>query len=178
MSPDFGKLDPRTALRWGLWLLLGLLLALGVRALTASGPAEHDPSRDILAADLARRMHANSLALDSARRELARAQSKVERHVAGYKPARDTLNIHDTVQVKVFVERADSVVRSCTALAESCDRFRVRADSTIAGLRLDRDRWRLEAEHARPSGFDLFVRRTLPVVGFVAGVWVGSKVTQ
>jgi hypothetical protein len=98
--------------------------------------------------------------------------------VIRYKTLRDTLRLTDTVAVREFVERADSVVRSCSALAVSCDAFRVRADSTIAGLRLDRDRWRLQAEAATPSGFDRFVRRTLPVVAFVGGIYVGSRVVR
>jgi hypothetical protein len=123
-------------------------------------------------------MAADSVALVSAREALATAQSRVTDHVIRYKTLRDTLRLTDTIAVREFVTRSDSVVRSCSALAVSCDAFRVRADSTIAGLRLDRDRWRLEAEHLKPSRFDSFVRRTLPIVAFVGGVYVGARAVK
>ena len=70
------------------------------------------------------------------------------------------------------------MVRSCTELSESCSAFRVRAESSLVSLRLDRDRWRLTAESERPSGLSLFVRRTLPVLAFVGGIYVGARVTR
>jgi hypothetical protein len=174
--PDFRQLDPRTALRIGVWVLLGLLLALGVRSL--GDRPDDNPAYDALSKAHTRRMAADSVALVSAREALVTAQGRVATHIATYRTIRDTLRLSDTVAVRVFVERADSVVRSCSALAVSCDQFRVRADSTIAGLRLDRDRWRLAAESARPSGLRLAWDRVKVPLAFVAGAYVGSRVVR
>lgn len=170
-------LSPERALRWGVRLLLGLLVLLALRAITPSG-GDDNPAYDALVRAHTRKMATDSVALDSARQALRQSSARTLTSVTRYLRFRDTVNIHDTTQIKVFVERADSVVKSCSELAESCDRFRVRADSVIAGLRLDRERLRLQLDQSRPSTLDLFVRRTLPVVGFVAGVWVGSKVSR
>lgn len=145
-------IEPARALRCAVWglVLIGGLLALRV------GPAsrDDDPARDILAVDLARRAHANALALDSARKALVQDTRQVARTIVRYSEIRDTLNLTDTVQVRVFVQRADSVVRSCIQLSESCDRFRVRADSSMATLTTDRDFWKARYEHAKPSRWD------------------------
>src|SRR4051812_31488471 len=117
------SLDPRALLRYGVLCLLGLLFAVGIRSCPAS--RDDDPARDILAVDLARRMHANALALDSARVALASAQQSARRVITRYQELRDTLNIHDTLQVIVFRDRADSVKRSCVELDDSCTRLRV-----------------------------------------------------
>lgn len=173
MSP----LDPTRALRYAVWGLSVLILG-GLALRIGFTPRESDPARDILAVDLARRMHADALALDSARVALVRDQAQTVRQLARYSGLRDTLVITDTVAVREFVQRADSVVRSCTELSESCERFRVRADSSLASLTLDRDRWRHVAEDSRPNAMSQFVHRTLPVVAFVGGVWLGSRAVR
>ncbi len=48
---------------------------------------------------------------------------------------RDTLNIHDTTEVKVFVERATEAVNDCTALLSSC---KARGDGLLAQLTQER----------------------------------------
>lgn len=145
-------IEPRAVLRLGVLCVVGLLLALGVRSCPTA--ARNDPSRDVLAVALARRMHANALALDSARGELALAQQAARRVVTRYQELRDTFNIHDTLQVIVFRDRADSVKRSCVDLDNACARFRVKADSSIADLTLDRDRWKRATESLQPSRWD------------------------
>lgn len=174
---QFPSLDPRLALRVGFYALLGVLLTLGVRALRAPGPAEN-PAYDALVVALNRRIVADSVSLADANEKLVRHEQVASRTITKYREIRDTFRITDTVAVKEFVQRADSAVRSCTELVESCATFRVRAESSLAGLTLDRDRWKLTAESLKPSGFDRFVRRTLPVVMFVAGAYVGSRVTR
>lgn len=143
-------IDPRRALRYGFYVLGGCFLLALVLRLGAFSPPD-DSARDILAVDLARRMHANALALDSARHALAARRTQVTQTVTRYQTVRDSLVITDTVQVKVFVQAADSMKRSCMAYVESCDRFRVRADSSLASLTTDRDFWRDRFEHAKPS---------------------------
>lgn len=146
-------LDPRLILRVAFYCVAGLLIALGVRSLRPSVPAEN-PAYDALVAALNRKMAGDSVALDSARVALATAHASVTRTVTRYQALRDTLNIHDTLQVIVFRDRADSLKRSCTQLDNSCERLRVRADSVIADVTLDRNRWKLSAESLKPGRFD------------------------
>lgn len=171
------SLDPRVVLRVGCYCLLGVLLALGVRALAAGDPAEN-PAYSALSKAHTRRMVADSVALVQAHEALAAAQSRTARTITQYRSHRDTLRITDTIAVKEFVARADSVVRSCSELSNACERFRVRAESSLASLRLDRDRWRQMAEDSRPNAISRFVRRTLPVVTFGLGLYVGARAVR
>ena len=50
-----------------------------------------------------------------------------------YVRLRDTLNVHDTIQVKVFVERADSVVKACSLLQLTCAERHTVDSATAAG---------------------------------------------
>lgn len=176
MRSPFGNPDPTRALRYAVW---GLVLIGGLVALRVGPPTpDDDPARDILAVDLARRAHANTLALDAAQKALAAATIHVTRDVFKYREIRDTLRLTDTVAVRETLVRADSVVRSCIQLSESCDRFRVRAESSLATLTLDRDFWKARYEQAKPGRFDAFVRRTLPVVAFGAGLYVGARAVR
>lgn len=145
------SLDPPKALRYGC-AFVGVLLLLAIIFRLGHAPDTSDnPAYDALVKAHTRRMAADSVALDSAKQALATSHTQVTRAVTRYQTLRDTFNIHDTLQVIVFRERADSVKRSCTALDNSCDRFRVRADSSLASLTTDRDFWRDRFEHAKPS---------------------------
>lgn len=167
---------PPTPIRFTAYAIV--LLAFGLCVSRPSNDGADNPAYDALAKAHTRRMVADSLALADAQEKLVRHEAVASRQIVKYRTVRDSLVITDTVKVKEFVERADSVVRSCTDLQNSCERFRVRAESSLAGLRLDRDRWRLTAESLRPSRLDLFVRRTLPVLAFAGGIYVGSRVVR
>lgn len=173
LRPWFGPADPARVLRWGVWLVVGLLAVAVALRVRAPAPADN-PAYDALAAAHSRKMAADAVALGEAQVALRAAADHVHRDVVRYSQIRDTLNIHDTLQVIVFRERADSLKRSCADAVESCDRFRVRAESSLAGVTLDRDRWKLEAESRRPSKW----RGALPYVAFVGGVWMGSRVVR
>ncbi len=109
---------------------------------------------DALAKVYNRRMVADSLALDSARVQLSVKTIQVTHDVYRYHTLRDTLNIHDTVQVAAFVQRADSVVRSCQELQNSASFFVSRCDSAQSSLRIDRDLWKTRYEGSRPSRWE------------------------
>lgn len=146
-------LDPTRVLRYAMWGLLAVIL--GAAALRVGRSASPDnPAYDALSKALSRRIAADSLALDSARVALRAASEHVTRDVVRYRAIRDTLRLTDTVAVRETLVRADSVVRSCTELVESCARLRVRADSSIADLTLDRDRWKRATESLQPSRWD------------------------
>lgn len=95
-----------------------------------------------------------------------------------YRTIRDTLNIHDTVQVIRFVARADSVVRACTELQSSCALFRVRADSVIAGLTTERDALTAEVKALHPSRVGRLWGQVKVPAAFLAGAWIGSRVVR
>lgn len=133
-----------------------------------------NPAFDALARAHGRKMAADAAALDSATHRVARDTVRVRSVIAHYDTLRDTLNIHDTVQVKVIVAKADSVVRACSDLVLSCvARSRI-ADSVIADLRLDNDVLRA----ARPTGLRKFWNDVKVPLAFVGGVIVGVKVTR
>jgi hypothetical protein len=52
-----------------------------------------------------------------------------------YYAKRDTLRLTDTVQVLQVLAAADSALKECNELADSCTRFRETADSTIGTLK-------------------------------------------
>lgn len=169
------SLRQRLALYCGL-VFAGLVLAALV---LRPAPASLDnPAYDALVRAHSRKLAAQAVALDSARVALTEQQTTVTRTVTKYRAIRDTLNIHDTVQVKVFVAQADSTVRACSALAESCDVFRVRAESSLAGLALDRDRWKLAHDAQRPSGLRRAWDRVKVPLAFTAGLYVGAKAVR
>lgn len=172
-------LTPAVVWRLVIYVAVGILIALGIRSLRPSVPAEN-PAYDALVAALNRKMAGDSLSLDSARVALAKSSINAGRTIVRYRTARDTVLQHltDTVRVKEYVARADSVVRSCSELLSVSSLYATRCDSAQASLRLDRDRWKLSAESLKPGRFDGFVRRALPVVAFVGGVYIGSRVTR
>lgn len=174
MLAILGKLTPAILWRCLIYVALGCGIAVGVRSCPTS--RDDDPSRDILAVALARRMHADALAYDSARVALNRASARSQTMIARYSEIRDTLNIHDTLQVIVFRDRADSVKRSCVELDNSCSRFRVRADSSIADLTLDRDRWKRATESLQPSRWDGVKTWAIRIVIGVGAFKLGQSV--
>lgn len=101
----------------------------------------------------------------------------VSRDVYRYREIRDTLNVTDTVQVIRFVERADSVVRACTELQSSCERFRVHADSVIADLSVENAA--LKAAIPKPPGKirRVFLQMKAPLI-FAAGLYIGAKAVR
>ena len=135
--------------RYAVLVGLGILLVL-LAVRSPSDPLDN-PAFDALSRAHSRKMAAQAVALDSARTQVVHDTVRVAFAVHEYRTLRDSLRITDTVQVKVFVAKADSVVRSCTALVESCALFRVRAESSLAGLTLDRDVWKAVAESRKPS---------------------------
>ena len=170
-------LDPRTVLHV-FWLgLAGLCLTLGVVRWWPA-PSPENPAYDALSQALSRRIAADSLALDSAQVRLRAAAEGTTATITRYVKLRDTLRISDTVAVKVYVQHADSVVRACTALVESCGQFRVRAESTIADLRLDRDRWKRATESLQPSGLERVWSRVRVPLAFGVGLYAGSRVVR
>jgi hypothetical protein len=95
-----------------------------------------------------------------------------------YRTIRDTLNIRDTVQVRVFVERSDSVVRACTELQNACQQYRVRAESVIADLHVENDALRAEVKAIHGSRIvNVWNKIKLPLA-FTAGVYAGSRIVR
>jgi hypothetical protein len=123
-------------------------------------------------------MAADAQALREARTALAASQDTVTRTITRYRTLRDTLNIRDTVQVKVYVQRADSVVRSCTGLLSSCALYHVRAESVIAGLQTENDALAAEVKALHPSRLRTAWSRIRLPLAFVGGVWVGSRIVR
>ena len=161
--------------------LVGLLVTGCVALGVVRGwpvPSDADPYASAIIRAHSRKMAADAQALREARTALAASQDTVTRVVTRYRMLRDTLDIHDTVQVVRFVERADSVVRACTELQSSCERFRVRADSVIAGLTLEHDALAAEVKALTPSRVGrLWSRVRVPLV-FAAGLYVGAKAAR
>jgi cytoskeletal protein RodZ len=59
----------------------------------------------------------------------------LRRQVTKLEQLRDTLRITDTVQVKEFIQRADSTVRACFAVVQSCEQKDSAHKVIEAGLR-------------------------------------------
>lgn len=120
----------RAALGWTLAVLLALTLVHAnnvhqqrIGALNASLKAE--------------RMKGAQLSHEYAKaKEVVKTDTlRVFRTIYKYQTLRDTLDIHDTVQVKVFVAASDSVRRVCTDLKTSCQRALASADSLLKSER-------------------------------------------
>lgn len=63
----------------------------------------------------------------------------LKRHVVKLEQLRDTLRITDTVQVKEFIRQADSTVKACFAVVESCEQKDSAHKVIEAGLRRQND---------------------------------------
>lgn len=91
---------------------------------------------------------------------------RVVRTIYKYQTLRDTLDIHDTVQVKVFVAASDSVRRVCTDLKTSCQRALASADSLLQSER----RVNAILMHQRPGKLGLALKLIGAVgVGYLIG---------
>lgn len=87
---------------------------------------------------------------------------------------RDSLVITDTLSVIRYVAAADSALQACTELANSCQVFRLTADSSLAAERKVNDALRQYAESVKPS----LVQRNWWAVGILAalgGAFVRGK---
>lgn len=65
----------------------------------------------------------------------------VDRWLTRTKTLRDTLDIHDTLQVKEYVYRTDTLRQACMRCLASAARVNVAADGTQAALRTNQRRW-------------------------------------
>lgn len=136
--------------------ILGLLVTgcvglVGVHALgVVRWPDGSDPYAAALIRAHTRKMAADQDSLAAARARLAQAGGTVVRTITRYRTLRDTLNLHDTTQVKVFVDRADAVAGSCTDFLSKCEQYRQHAETVIADLTLDRDAWKAKADAPDP----------------------------
>ena len=87
---------------------------------------------------------------------------------------RDTLNVTDTIQVLVYLERADSALDACSEFVTSCERLRVAADSTVRSLEAERDAIRQYAESVKPAWIEK--HWWVPTLGAAAfGAWLRGR---
>lgn len=82
-------------------------------------------------------------------------------------------DVHDTIQVLVYRERAEVALAACTELANACDVFHRTADSTITAKDHVIQSWAKIAEANKPS----LLQRSWPLM-FVLGVVVGAKASR
>ena len=161
--------------------LVGLLVtgcvALGV-VRGWPGPSDVDPYASAIIRAHSRKMAADAQALREARTAVVHDSVTVTRAVATYHVIRDTTRLTDTVWVKQVLASSDSVVRACTELQSSCARFRVRADSVIAGLTLEHDALAAEVKALHGSRLGNAINHLKVPVAFLAGAWVGSRVVR
>lgn len=99
-----------------------------------------------------RRSHRQAVSIVQA--ELAKAKTDVRvdsvdvvRSVTRLKTLRDTLNIHDTLQVLEYITRTDTVIQRCLACTVSASRLRAAADSVDA-------KWKVAYDAVRPKWTD------------------------
>lgn len=64
---------------------------------------------------------------------------RLTREVTKYRSIRDTLKITDTVQVKEFVRQADSTIKACTEVVQTCEQKDSAHRIIEAGLRKQND---------------------------------------
>jgi hypothetical protein len=150
---------------------VGILLAWPARSLD-------NPAYDALSHALTRRIAADSVALGAASVAVQHDSVRVTHNIDYYTAIRDTITLTDTVRVKEALAAADSVVGACTELQVSCSVLRVRAESSVAGLTLDRDRWKLEAEHLTPGKWDRLWGRIRMPLAFGLGAYLGARAVR
>lgn len=159
-----------------------LALGIGLSLLLWPSHSDTDPYAQAIIAAHTRKMAADAQDLREARTALARADTSATRTIVRYRAVRgiagDTVRLTDTVWIKALIASSDSVVKSCTDLQESCARFRVRADSVIAGLHVENAALAAQVKALHPSRVGTLWNRVKVPLAFVAGAWIGAKVTR
>ena len=120
------------------WREAALVAAVGLLALVIHANNAHQREIGALQASLkAERAHGAQLSAEYVRaKTIVKTDTlRLFRTVYKYQQLRDTLDIHDTVQVKVFVAASDSVRKVCTDLKPSCQRALASADSLLQSER-------------------------------------------
>ena len=125
-----------------------------------------------------RKMAADAQALREARAAVVHDSIHVARDVYRYRTIRDTTRLTDTVWVKAALASADSVAKSCTELQSSCALYHVRAESVIAGLQTENDALAAEVKASHGSRLGNAWSRVKLPLAFVAGAYIGAKVTR
>jgi hypothetical protein len=131
-----------TRLAWGLVAALAFVLAVNVLQ-GRDAEAYNRAERERLAAET--RIWQAKYAESETR--AARAVDTVRVRVDRVRTLRDTLRLTDTVMVREYVERADSALRACSELADSCSQFRQDAAALIQSQRTQIEWW---VRHDKP----------------------------
>ena len=160
------------------------LVAYGLAALCVglllwpSHSRDTDPYAAAIIKAHTRKMAADEKALGESRARVVHDSVTVTRAVQHYTTLRDTTRLTDTVWVKQVLASSDSVVRSCTALLSSCALYHVRAESVIAGLQTENDALAAEVKAIHGSRIVKAWDRVKLPLAFVAGAYIGAKVTR
>lgn len=147
------------------WLVASLLLGFAVLTVRDSGASQKDleatrRQNRILQAQVAEL----SIAVEKRDTVWRVAKQRVD-------SIRDTLNIHDTIQVLVYVERTDAALHACTDLANACTVYRSHADSLIEGLTRENAAVR---QYAEREARRLQAQKRLTLVALIGGTLAGA----
>jgi hypothetical protein len=175
---------PVDQLRRMVLLVVGGCLVILAAVLAVRSPADplDNPAYTALSRAHTRKLASQAAALDSARTALVQHTAQTGRTLVRYSTIRDSVFVPvshtDTVEVLAklprFLTASDSLHDACTSLVESCAVFRVRADSSISGLMLDRDLWKGIAESRKPSRWDVVREWGIRAGVFYLGVKTGQ----
>lgn len=190
-------IGPYTALRLGCYGLLAVIL--GAIALRIGRAPATDPCDAACQALGRATKHAREVA-DSARAHSVQAETVyVARRAVAHRVASElpepkivgqSLVIGEGVYdvpapVAAFVMQQQGVIQAQASALDAADslvaRFRVErvaTDALQAAHERERDALLEAVRRSRPGAVEQFVRRTLPVVAFVAGVYAGSRVVR
>lgn len=88
---------------------------------------------------------------------------------------RDSIPVwrHDTTYIKEYVDRTEEALHACTDLANSCEAFRVAADSTIHAVTDDRDAYKRLAVSAEKR---VARWKKVAVVGSITALFAGAYI--
>lgn len=95
---------------------------------------------------------------------------KLVRWKTNYVVSRDTLRLTDTVQVKAFIATADSTIKQCTQVVESCEHRVAFRDSII----VQKDSLIHDLKKKKP----FLLRIGKPVLPFLGGIVTGMILTR